>query len=92
MIRSFRHKGLQRFFEKGSIAGIQPNHKSRLRMRLAALQTAGRIEDMDIPGFKLHSLEGNRAGTWSITVNRNWRLTFRFIDGDVFDVDYEDYH
>lgn len=92
MIRSFRHKGLRRFFEEGTLSGIQASHASRLRMQLAALDTASSIEDMAIPGFRLHSLKGKAAGRWSIWVNANWRLTFEFRDGDVFILDYEDYH
>ncbi len=61
-------------------------------MQLAALETAQSIDDMDIPGFRLHPLKGRRAGTWSISVSRNWRITFRFDHGDIYDVDYEDYH
>ncbi len=92
MIKSFRHKGLARFYETGSRAGIQPSHSKRLRMQLTALDTASTIEDMDIPGFRLHALKGRELGRWSITVNGNWRLTFEFIDGDVHILDYEDYH
>lgn len=92
MIKSFRHKGLRKLFETGSAAGVRATHRNRLRMQLAALDTAHLIDDMEIPGFRLHSLKGNRAGFWSITVNKNWRLTFRFAEGDVRDVDYEDYH
>lgn len=92
MIRSFRHKGLGKFFETGSRAGIQPHHVKRLRMQLAALDTAQSIEDMDIPGFRLHSLKGKETGRWSIWVNGNWRLTFEFIDGHAYVLDYEDYH
>ncbi len=92
MIRSFRHKGLRRFFEEGSVAGIQPQHAKRLRMQLAALDTAQSIDDMDIPGFRLHPLKGSDQGRWSIWVNGNWRLTFEFQNGDVFILDYEDYH
>ncbi|MBX7054043.1 MAG: type II toxin-antitoxin system RelE/ParE family toxin [Pyrinomonadaceae bacterium] len=92
MIRSFRHKGLGKFFETGSRAGIQPHHAKRLRMQLAALDTAQSIEDMDIPGFRLHSLKGKETGRWSIWVNGNWRLTFEFIDGHAYVLDYEDYH
>ena len=73
MIKSFRHKGLKKFFESASIAGIQPQHSKRLRMQLLALDTATSIDDMDIPGFK------NR---WSIWVNGNWRVTFEFEDGN----------
>ena len=92
MIRSFRHKGLQKYFETGSKAGIQPAHANRLRMQLTALDTAQSIDDMDIPGFRLHVLKGSDRGRWSIWVNGNWRLTFEFIENDVHVLDYEDYH
>lgn len=92
MIKSFTHKGLQKFFETGSKAGIQPRHAERLRLQLTALHTARYISDMDMPGWKLHDLTGNRQNTWSITVNKNWRITFEFRDGDAWIVDYEDYH
>ena len=92
MIQSFRHKGLRRFYESGSLAGIQPQHAKRLRMQLAALDSAQVIEDMDIPGFRLHPLKGADRGRWSIWVNGNWRLTFEFRDGQAYVLDYEDYH
>lgn len=92
MIKSFRHKGLRKFFESGSISGIQTTHAKRLRMQLAALDTAQAVEDMDIPGFRLHPLKGKLRGRWSITVNGNWRLTFEFQDGNAYVLDYEDYH
>lgn len=92
MIRSFRHKGLKRFFEAGSLAGIQPPHAKRLRMQLAALNTACVVEDMDIPGFRLHPLKGEGKGRWSIWVNGNWRITFEFNEGHAYVLDYEDYH
>ncbi len=92
MIQSFRHKGLRRFYEKGSIAGIQPKHAIRLRMQLAALDSAQVIEDMDIPGFRLRALKGSDRGRWSIRVDGNWRLTFEFRDGQAYILDYEDYH
>ena len=92
MIQSFRHKGLRRFYESGSLAGIQPQHAKRLRMQLAALESAQVIEDMDIPGFRLHPLKGADRGRWSIWVNGNWRLTFEFRDGQTYVLDYEDYH
>ncbi|MCB0084543.1 MAG: type II toxin-antitoxin system RelE/ParE family toxin [Caldilineaceae bacterium] len=92
MIKSFKHKGLRKFFETGSLAGIQANHANRLRMQLAALDTAQTIDDMDIPGFRLHSLKGERSGIWSITVNGNWRITFEFFEGNAYIVNYEDYH
>jgi proteic killer suppression protein len=92
MIQSFKHKGLEKFYEKGSTKGIQPNHARKLRMQLAALDTAQSIEDMDISGYRLHQLKGERKGYWSITVNANWRLTFEFVDGNVHILNYEDYH
>ncbi|MBC3767145.1 type II toxin-antitoxin system RelE/ParE family toxin [Neptunicella marina] len=92
MIKSFKHKGLQLFFESGSKKGIQAKHASKLRMQLAALDTAHVIEDIDIPGFRLHQLKGQRKETWSITVNGNWRITFEFENGDAYIVNYEDYH
>lgn len=92
MIKSYRHKGLKRFFETGSKAGIQPHHATRLRMQLAALDTAQSIEDMEIPGFRLHQLKGADKGRWSIWVNGNWRVTFEFVNGDAFILNYEDYH
>ncbi len=92
MIQSIRHKGLEVFFTSGKTAGIQPNHAKRLRLQLAILDTAQVIADIDIPGFGLHPLKGQQKGRWSIKVNGNWRLTFEFRDGDVFVLDYEDYH
>ncbi len=92
MIKSFAHKGLKVFYETGSVKGIQANHAKKLRMQLAALDTACVIEDVNIPGYRLHPLQGNRIGIWSITVNGNWRLTFEFIEGNVHVLNYEDYH
>jgi proteic killer suppression protein len=92
MIESFRHKGLKKFYEDGSMVGIQPRHAKRLRIQLAALETAMTIEDMDVPGFHLHPLKGADKGRWSIWVNGNWRITFEFQDGHAYVVDYEDYH
>jgi proteic killer suppression protein len=92
VIKSFRHKGLKKFFESGSAAGIQPRHARRLRMLLAALDTAQSIEDMNVPGFRLHRLKGIDRGRWSVWVNGNWRLTFEFEAGQAYLLDYEDYH
>ena len=92
MIKTFKHKGLRKFFETGSVAGIQPGHKQKLRIRLAALHTAACIEDMDLPGFRLHPLKGDRQDLWAIDVSRNWRVVFKFQDGNAHIVDYEDYH
>jgi toxin HigB-1 len=92
MIKSFKHKGLERFYETGNMAGINPAHRQKLRMRLIALDTAVTIEDMDLPGFRLHPLKGDKQGLWAIDVSRNWRITFEFSNGDVYIVNYEDYH
>jgi proteic killer suppression protein len=92
MIVTWRHKGLKKFYETGSRSGIQPAHANRLRMQIAALETAYSADDMDIPGLRLHPLKGNDRGRWSIWVNGNWRLTFEFRDGNVHVLDYEDYH
>lgn len=92
MIKTFKHKGIEVFYRSGNTKGIQANHSNRLRMQLAALDTAQNIEDMRLPGYRLHSLKGSRKGSWSISVNGNWRLTFKFVDGNVHLLDYEDYH
>lgn len=92
MIKSFKHKGLELFFLQGKTVGIQAKHKTKLRMQLAALDTATVIEDLNIPGYRLHSLKGRRKNLWSITVNGNWRLTFEFDAGNVYILNYEDYH
>jgi len=92
MIKSFKHKGLEKFFAKGSTAGIQNSHKARLEERLQALHTSFSIDDMDIPGWRLHPLKGDREGQWAINVSGNWRIVFEFIDGHAYVVNYEDYH
>ncbi len=92
MIKSFKHKGLKKFFETGSKAGIQAIHERKLRMQLTAIDTATNVDDIDLPGFKLHPLKGDRDGVWSITVNGNWRITFEFADGNAYILNYEDYH
>ncbi len=92
MILSFRHKGLERFFLTGSTAGIQAQHANRLRLVLGRLNAATEPQDMNLPGLHLHQLTGNRAGTWSVRVSGNWRITFRFDGENAEVVDYEDYH
>jgi toxin HigB-1 len=92
VIKTFRHKGLKDFWETGSKRGIPPELASRIRRRLLALDAAKQINDLNLPGFDLHQLKGNRADEWSISVSGNWRITFRFVNGDVYDVNLEDYH
>ena len=92
MIRSFKHKGLARFFETGSKSGIQAQHADRLRLILGRLSAASAPEDMGLPGLRLHQLKGPRRGTRAVWVSGNWRITFRFVEGDADVVDYEEYH
>ena len=92
MIRSFRHKGLRRFFETGSKAGIQAAHATRLRIMLTRLDSTQRPQDMNASGWKLHPLKGGLVGHWAVWVDANWRLTFAFDNEDVVLVDYRDYH
>lgn len=92
MIKSFRHKGLQRFFEKGSKAGIQAQHERRLRLMLSRLDDATKATDMNAPGWKLHALKGELKNHWAVWVDGNWRLTFTFDGNDAVLVDYRDYH
>jgi proteic killer suppression protein len=92
MIKSFRHSGIEKFFETGSKAGIQPAHAAKLSIQLYALDGAKSPSDLATPGWRLHPLKGNLEGHWSIQVNGNWRLTFRFEGEDAILVDYQDYH
>lgn len=92
MIKSFKHKGLRQFFEKGSTAGINTQQIGKIRLRLGVIDAAKDISDINRPGYQLHPLSGDRAGQWSINVTGNWRITFEFIDGDAYIVNYEDYH
>lgn len=92
MIRNFRHKGLEKFFRTGSIRGIQAAHAGRLRIQLTALDNAAGPGDMNAPGWRRHALKGDWSGFNAVTVSGNWRLVFRFDDGDACDVGYIDYH
>ena len=92
MIKSFRHKGLQRFFETSSKAGIQATHATKLRLQLAALDQAIKPDDLSAPSWALHPLKGDLKGHWAVTVNGNWRLVFAFEREDAVLVDYLDYH
>jgi len=92
MITKFRHKGLRAFFESDTLKGIRSTHERRLRQLLDALRNARTLGDLNRPGYDLHPLQGKLAGRWSLRVHANWRLTFKFEDGNVIDLDYEDYH
>ena len=92
MIKSFRHAGIEQFFKTGSKAGIQPAHAEKLSVQLFALDQAKAPSDLSRAGWNLHPLKADLRGHWSIKVNANWRLTFRFEGEDAILVDYQDYH
>jgi proteic killer suppression protein len=95
LIKTFVHKGIEAFFLKGTKAGIQTTHAAKLGRQLAQLNQAATAKDMNLPGWKLHELhelKGDLAGHWAVSVNGNWRLTFKFEEGDAILVDYQDYH
>ncbi len=92
MIKSWKHKGIKELFLKGSKKGVRPDMADRLRRRLDVLDAANSLEALGLPGFRLHPLSGKMQGKYSIRVTGNWRITFRFENIDVFDVDLEDYH
>lgn len=92
MIKSWRHKGLKRFYENGSVAGIQPHHSEALRLLLFQLTNALRPEDMNTPGNYFHGLSGDLKDFYAVKVNKNWRIVFKFDGLDAILVDYVDYH
>ncbi|MGB7284228.1 MAG: type II toxin-antitoxin system RelE/ParE family toxin [Candidatus Acidiferrum sp.] len=92
MIRSIRHKGLKRLYEDDDHRGVVSEHAEKLRDILVRLDASADAGDMDLPGFRLHPLKGEFKGFWAVTVRANWRVIFRFAEGDAFDVDYLDYH
>ncbi|MEW9615275.1 type II toxin-antitoxin system RelE/ParE family toxin [Shinella sp. S4-D37] len=92
MIVSFRHKGLELFYMSGSTKGIQASHAAKLGRILGLLDVASSPADVNLPGLRLHPLKGTMKGYWSVWVNGNWRVTFRFVGADVELVDYQDYH
>lgn len=92
MIKGFKHKGLEQFFTKGTTKGIQAKHAVKLRLILSRLNDAVVVEDMAFYGADLHPLKGDLLNHWSVKVNGNWRVTFKFIDGNAYVVNYQDYH
>ena len=92
MIRSFHHRGLRRLFERGDPSRIGADQLDRITLALADLEAASKPSDVDLPGYRLHPLRGDLEGLWSISISGNWRITFRFEDGDAYDVDLVDYH
>lgn len=92
MIKSFEHKGLEKFFYEGDKRGIQPAHSEKVADILDRLDASVKIQDMNYPGSNLHKLKSKLKGVWSIKVSGNWRITFKFIEGNGYVVDYKDYH
>ena len=92
MIISIKHRGLKRLYMRGDKSGIGADIRGRVERILFVLDQVESLHEIDIPGYRLHPLTGDRKGLWSIRVTGNWRMTFTFEDGDVFDVDLEDYH
>ena len=92
MIRSFRHKGLKRLHEDDDARGLNAGHVEKLRRILGRLDIARVPQDLDLPGYRLHPLKGDLKGFWAVTVQANWRVVFRLENGQVFEVDYTDYH
>lgn len=92
MIRRFRHRGLKRLYEDDDGRGLNGQHVETIRRILARLDRAAEPRHMDLPGWRLHPLKGDLAGFWGVTVRANWRIVFRFENGDATDVDYLDYH
>ncbi|MDR1167355.1 MAG: type II toxin-antitoxin system RelE/ParE family toxin [Heliobacteriaceae bacterium] len=92
MIKSFKHKGLEKFYTTGSLKGIQAIHANRLTELLMALNMTTEISDLNSPSYRLHPLKGDLKGLWSVTVQANWRLTFKFENNNVYILDYQDYH
>ncbi|UCG91117.1 MAG: type II toxin-antitoxin system RelE/ParE family toxin [candidate division WOR-3 bacterium] len=92
MIKSFDHKGLEKFFYDGDRRGIQPAHAQKIADILDRLDASAAVQDMNYPGSNLHQLKGRLKGIWSVKVSGNWRITFKFIEGNAYVVDYMDYH
>jgi toxin HigB-1 len=92
MIKSFKHKGLEQFFTKDNKKSLDVRDLAKITRILDRLDAAMVVKDMDIPGWDLHELKGNRKGIWSVAVRKNWKITFRFENSEASDVNLEDYH
>ena len=92
MIKSFKHKGLERLFIKGSASGVQTDYAPRITLILDAIDAAEQVKELDLPGLRLHRLKGDKRNLWSVRVSANWRITFEFENGDAYILDLEDYH
>ena len=92
MIRTLHHRGLKRLYERGDPSRVRADQAERIALALADLDSADNPSDLDLPGYRLHPLKGALKGFWSISISGNWRIIFRFEDGDAYDVDLVDYH
>lgn len=92
MIQGYKNKALEKLFKEGNAKGIPKELEKKMRVRLEVIDTATIIDDINIPGYRLHELKGDRQGTWSIKISGNWRITFKFSDNNAYDIDFEDYH
>ncbi|MEA5554652.1 type II toxin-antitoxin system RelE/ParE family toxin [Anabaena cylindrica UHCC 0172] len=92
MIQTFKNKALENLFRENVNKGVPANLEKKIRIRLEVIDSALIVEDIRLPGYDLHELKGDRKGTWSIKISGNWRITFKFEDGDAYDVNLEDYH
>jgi toxin HigB-1 len=92
MIQTFKIKALEKLFKEGNAKGIPKELEKKMRVRLEVIDTATMIDEINLPGYRLHELKGDRQGTWSIKVSGNWRITFTFNDNNAYDIDFEDYH
>lgn len=92
MIKSIKHKGLERLFIKNSVSGVQADYAPRITLILDAIDAAEQVNELDLPGFRLHRLKGDKRNLWSVRVSANWRITFEFENGNAYILDLEDYH
>ncbi len=91
-IQTIRHRGLQRLYARGDANSVRADQAERIALALADLDSASKPSALDLPGYRLHPLKGNMKGYWSISISANWRIIFRFEEGDAYDVDLVDYH
>jgi len=92
MIKSFKHKGLEQLFIKGNVSGVQTDYAPRISLILDAIDAAKLVNELDLPGLRLHRLKGDKRNLWSVRISANWRITFEFENGDAYILNFEDYH
>ena len=92
MIQTFQHRGLKRLYEHGDPSRVRADQVDRIGLALADLDAASKPSDLALPGYRLHPLRGDLKGFWSLSISGNWRIIFRFEEGDAYDVNLVDYH